>query len=94
MNFFKLVLFIHCLAFSQTNSSFENYNKRLEKSIDHKEDTHKVYFQGGETDKNRITNNEYAINFLKKELSILKKKIEVLEKALKEEKKKNEKTKI
>jgi len=79
-------LLISLVAFSQTSttlSGFENYQKNYEKSIPHDPTKQTIYSQGGESDKNRLTNNEYALNFLKKEILVLKKEVLVLQKRIK-----------
>ncbi len=88
-------LFFALLSFSQTSTTlngFDNFKKNYEKNIPHDPKEHTIYSQGGETRINRITNNEFALNYLKKEVINLKKEIKFLkEKLIKLEKKKTSK---
>ncbi len=78
--------FLICsLSFAQTPTTLNGFNtfkKRYEKNIPHDPKKHTIYSQGGETEINRITNNEFAINFLKKELTQLKSELKVLSERL------------
>ncbi len=81
MFYFRFLFFIYsCIGFSQS-TNLDYVDPLYEKTIPHDKEKHTVYLQGGETDKNRLTNNEYAINFLKKEVATLKKKLSELEKS-------------